>query len=182
MSDVRLIEPTDELEASHRSFVAEMRAADNELIPWVLGVPHETFAAYVKQLRNAALGVGIPEGKVAHATYWLVETCDGGQREIVAVTNVRCELNEALRRHGGHVGYGVRPSARRRGFATMILGLALDELRKRGVARALVTCGESNTASAKAIMRNGGVLEGAQFEPELGCVVTRYWIDVNAAT
>jgi predicted acetyltransferase len=179
---LHLIEPTVDLEASHRSFVAEMRAAGEELIPWVLAFPSESFAEYVAQLRDAARGIGIAEGKVPHATYWLVETRDDGLREIVAVANVRFELNETLLSHGGHVGYGVRPSARRRGFATTILRLALTELQARGIDRVLVTCDPSNTGSAKAIGRNGGVLAKTEFIPELGRVVARYWIDLIPAT
>jgi predicted acetyltransferase len=186
MSDVRtelrLVEPSVEFEASHRSFVAEVRAAGEELIPWVLALPSESFADYVAQLRDAVRGIGIAEGKVPHATYWLVETRDDGKREIVAVANVRFELNETLLRHGGHVGYGVRRSARRRGFATTILRLALAELRVRGIERALVTCDASNTGSAKAIAHNGGVLAETEFLPDLGRVVARYWIDLNPAT
>jgi predicted acetyltransferase len=178
---LRLVEPTVEFESSHRSFVAEVRAAGEELIPWVLAFSSNSFADYVAQLRDAARGLGIAEGKVPHATYWLVETRDDGRREIVAVANVRFELNEQLIRHGGHVGYGVRPSARRRGFATTILRLALAELQARGIGRALVTCEPSNTGSAKAIARNGGVLAEIEFLPELARDVARYWIDLNPA-
>jgi predicted acetyltransferase len=180
-TELQLAEPSVELEASHRSFVAEVRAAGEELIPWVLAFPSESFADYVAQLRDAARGIGISEGKVSHATYWLVETRDDGPREIVAVANVRFELNDQLLRHGGHVGYGVRPSARRRGFATTILQLALAELRARGIDRALVTCDPSNTGSAKAIAHNGGVLAEIEFLPELEHDVARYWIDLIPA-
>jgi predicted acetyltransferase len=170
-SRVRLVERTIEFEASHRSFVDEMRSTDGELIPWVLAWPNEAFADYVAKLRAAARGLGIGAGKVPHVTYWLLEMNANGPAEIVAVANIRFRLNDTLLRHGGHVGYGVRPSARLRGFATTILRMALGELRMNGVSRALLTCAETNIASAKTIVRNGGVLSETEFISELGCTV-----------
>jgi predicted acetyltransferase len=76
----------------------------------------------------------------------------------------------------GHIGYGIRPSARRRGLATWALSQILDEARTAGLDRALVVCAVDNLASAKTIERCGGVFESVQdstFGP-----VRRYWIDL----
>ncbi|WP_406215928.1 GNAT family N-acetyltransferase [Streptomyces canus] len=71
---------------------------------------------------------------------------------------------------GGHIGYVVRPGARRRGHATAMLAAALPVCRQLGIARALVTCDAGNTASRKVIEANGG-----EFEDRRG-VKLRYWI------
>ncbi|MFE2727840.1 GNAT family N-acetyltransferase [Kitasatospora sp. NPDC059327] len=74
----------------------------------------------------------------------------------------------------GHIGYGIRPSARRRGLAGWALGRMLDEARRVGLRRLLVTCAVDNLASAKTITRHGGVLDDVRdtgFGP-----VRRYWI------
>nr|WP_319464069.1 GNAT family N-acetyltransferase [Micromonospora sp. RTP1Z1] len=76
--------------------------------------------------------------------------------------------------YGGHIGYGVRPSARRRGVATFALGVALSEAARRGIDPVLVTCDDDNTASARIIERHGGVLEDVR-DTELGRI-RRYWI------
>ena len=74
----------------------------------------------------------------------------------------------------GHIGYGIRPSARRRGLATWALGRMLGEARLLGLDRVLVICAVDNIASAKTIERHGGVLEDVR-ETELG-TARRYWI------
>ena len=118
----------------------------------------------------------MPPGFVAHSTYWLVH---GG--EVVGVSNIRHALTPALRREGGHIGYGIRPAARRRGFATEILRRSLERARDLGIDEALVTCGKANVASARAILRNGGVLASEEHLPERGEIVQRWLVDNRRA-
>lgn len=125
------------------------------------------FAAWVERLRGEADGAG--EGRVPATYWWIVD----GDRYLGAIT-LRHELTDFLLRAGGHIGYGIRPSARGRGLATWALGAVLDEARRRGLHRVLVTCAEYNIASARTIERNGGVLEDVR-DTELGRV-RRYWI------
>lgn len=93
----------------------------------------------------------------------------------VGAVNIRHYLNEGLRRTGGHIGDGIRPGERRKGYATAMLALALKECKKLGIDRVLVCCDKDNIGSAKAIVKNGGVLENEVEED--GHVVQRYWID-----
>lgn len=78
---------------------------------------------------------------------------------------------------GGHIGYGVRPSARGRGVATWALGAVLPLAAARGLDRVLVTCADGNAASARVIERHGGVLEDVR-DTELGRT-RRYWITLS---
>jgi predicted acetyltransferase len=80
-------------------------------------------------------------------------------------------------KRAGHIGYGIRPSARRRGLATWALGRILDEARVLGMDRVLVVCAADNVASAKTIGRHGGVLEGIR-DTEFG-PARRYWIKIG---
>lgn len=77
-------------------------------------------------------------------------------------------------RWAGHVGYGIRPSARGRGLAIWALGRMLDEARAVGMDRLPAVCAVDNDASARTIERCGGVLEGVR-DAALGSV-QRYWI------
>ena len=101
---------------------------------------------------------------------WLV---DNG--EFIGSLSLRHRLNENLLKMGGHIGYSIRPSARKRGYGTKILELALPIAKSLGIDKVLVTCDDDNTGSAKIIEKNGGVLEN-KVEHE-GKLKRRYWIE-----
>ena len=94
---------------------------------------------------------------------------------LVGRVSVRFTLTPWLRDFGGHVGYGVRPAHRRRGYASAMLRQALVVARAEGVDPVLVTCDDGNTGSATVIERAGGVLEDVRPDPA-GGAKRRYWI------
>ncbi|MGO4369760.1 GNAT family N-acetyltransferase, partial [Paenibacillus sp. MCAF20] len=106
------------------------------------------------------------------STYWLV----GEQGLLLGVVNIRHALTPFLLERGGHIGYGIRPSERRKGYAGELLRLSLIEAKHLGINRVLVVCDESNTASAKTILKNGGIPD-RDFVEEDGNVIRRFWID-----
>lgn len=123
------------------------------------------FAAWV-----GALAGGRPlPGRVPCTYWWIVE----GDTVLGAIS-LRHELNDFLLRAGGHIGYGIRPSARGRGLATWALGEALTEAHQLGLPRVLVSCHVTNIASRRTIEHHGGVLEDTR-DTELGRV-HRFWI------
>lgn len=95
-----------------------------------------------------------PEGYVPSTELWWVEG-----DEFLGRIGIRHRLTPALLEMGGHIGYDVRPSARRRGHATAMLRAALVLARDLGIGPALVTCDVANVGSRAVIERNGGVLE-----------------------
>ncbi|GAB3410369.1 GNAT family N-acetyltransferase [Flindersiella endophytica] len=130
----------------------------------------EGFAAWIERLRRQSDPAIPAEPGRVHATYWWVVE-DG---TYLGAISLRHELNDFLLRAGGHIGYGIRPSARRRGLASFAVSAVLDEARTLGLARVLITCDDSNVGSARTIERNGGVLEDIR-DTELGHT-RRYWI------
>jgi len=98
--------------------------------------------------------------------------------KIIGTIAVRHYLNDSLLKSGGHIGYGIRPSERRKGYGTKMLALALEKCRKFGIEKALVTCDKVNIASAKTAMRNGGVLEN-EITEDSGNILQRYWITLE---
>ena len=96
---------------------------------------------------------------------------------MVGAVNIRHYLNEALLLNGGHIGDGVRPSERRKGIATKMIALALEECRKLGIEKVLMVCDKENIGSAKSIQLNGGILENEVAVD--GIVEQRYWISLG---
>ena len=98
--------------------------------------------------------------------------------KIVGTIQIRHYLNEYLLKFGGHIGYGVRPSERRKGYATKMLSLALGECKRLGIERVLITCDKDNVGSARTIQKNGGVLEN-ELTDDSGEIHQRYWIEIR---
>lgn len=78
--------------------------------------------------------------------------------------------------NGGHIGDGVRPSERRKGIATQIIGMSLKECKRFGISKVLLVCNKDNIGSAKSIKNNGGILENEIVAD--GIVMQRYWIRI----
>ena len=168
----RFEQPHGALADSYRAMVAEMRTEGEDLIPFPLSFDNQDFAAFLAKLAASSRGEGIPADFVANTTFWLVDE----RSEVVAVSNLRHALTPKLRIEGGHIGYGVRPSARRRGHATEILRRTLAEARAKGIDEALVTCSAANAGSRATILRCRGRLDSEEYVKSRGEVVQRYWI------
>ena len=166
-----LVKPDVGLQDEYLSFYREWKESGEQLIPWVISKDPSDFAQMVKWLQDNERGENIPEGWVPDSTYWLV----ADERRIVGAVNIRHALTERLFNAGGHIGYGIRPSERGKGYATELLRLALEKTRELGLTDILVVCDESNLASEKVIQKNGGVPD-TPFVEEDGNVVKRYWI------
>lgn len=102
---------------------------------------------------------------------------DEDRNRLLGAVDIRHYLTDRLLVTGGHIGDGIRPSERRKGYGTKIIALALLECKKMGIDKVLITCNSSNIGSRKAILANGGVLENI-IEDEDG-PLERYWITIK---
>ena len=112
------------------------------------------------------------DGKVPDSVFFLL---DEERDRLLGAVDIRHYLNDVLLREGGHIGDGIRPGERRKGYGTEIVRLALIECEKLGIDRVLMTCDRDNVGSAKTIINNGGVLENEIVNSE-GVIEQRYWI------
>ncbi len=174
---LRLVDPNVQYKASFLHLVADFELMGEKTFEKVADLMRMNFAAYVRGLENAAKGIGLPEGFVPYNAYWLVR--EG--RDVVGVSHFRHHLTPNLRVEGGHIGYSIAPSERRKGYGTRILSLTLERVRAFGLARVMVTCDTDNVASAKIIERNGGHLARYTTSERSSKQVSVYWIEWEAS-
>ena len=163
------------LERKYRRHLEEMLeewyGSGEKIVPYsIRRLDYRDFEHY---LQNLEIQDGSPE-VVPDSTFFCL---DEAQDIFVGAVNIRHFLNEALLLNGGHIGDGVRPSQRRKGIATAMIALALEECRKLGLDRVLMVCDKENIGSAKSIQKNGGILENEVVVN--GVIEQRYWIDLR---
>ncbi|WP_161526869.1 GNAT family N-acetyltransferase [Enterococcus sp. JM9B] len=121
----------------------------------------------LEQLRSPTT----PSGKVPGIQFLAIDE----DQKIIGMLNLRLRLNDYLLNFGGHIGYAIRPDERKQGYGTKVLALGLQEAKKNGIKRILVTCKETNQASARVIEKNYGRLEDKRLNHEKQ-LMRRYWI------
>ena len=157
--------------ATFRAAVREFSASNKEM-PFAFDYNEAgNFDEYVKKLEDWTQGKNLSEGHVPHS--YLVGAVDD---RIIGRISIRHELNPFLERIGGHIGYAIVPSARKRGYATELLRQGLLYCRTLGLEKVLITCDLGNTGSRRVIEKNGGIFEGITNEPDLKIQKRRFWI------
>lgn len=173
--ELKLMDPCPELREDFISMCREYITRGNAWERNVYSDAERDFERYLRRVEEIAGGLNLPPGWVPQYTYWLVRN----GRRIVAVSHLRPNLNERGLYEEGHIGYGTRPSQRRKGYATQLCRLTLLKAREFGLRRVLITCDADNFASARVIERNGGQLENQVPSRETGKLKSRYWVELE---
>lgn len=168
----RLVLPEAAYKDSYIAAVYEYICAGHRDL-WQPEILRANFDEYLQTLRDKE---SAPLAGMAPATlYWLV--APGGI--YVGELDLRHVLTDDLRRFGGHIGYSIRPSLRRRGYGRLICRLGIEEARARGIGDILITCADDNIASRKIIEANGGMLID-RIEAGQPVLTRRYWVRAAA--
>lgn len=115
-------------------------------------------------------------GKYASSTtYWLY---NDETNVLLGASNLRHYLTEDGLKLWGHIGYGIRPSERKKGYATELLRMTMTEAKKKNIDKVLLGAYIGNIGSWKVMEKCGGKLENIVIEEETGLPVKRYWIDI----
>ena len=167
--NLELVKLTKAYKSQLFEMMDEWSGTGEKIIPYVIRkTDYHDFENYLEniELKEAR------DGLVPDSTFFCLDI----ERNIfVGAVNIRHYLNKSLLLTGGHVGDGVRPSERRKGISTQMIGLALVECKKLGINNVLMVCDKENIGSAKSIINNGGVLENEIVVD--GIVEQRYWIE-----
>lgn len=166
--NIKLVKLTSQYKKQLFDIMDEWTSANEKIIPTAIAInDYHDFDYYMNHLcRDKEINGIVPE-----TTFFCLDI----DRDIfVGAVTVRHYLTERLL-NAGLIGDGIRPSERRKGYGSAMIGLALLEAKKFGINKVLMCCAKRNIASAKSIMNNGGVLEN---EVETGGIIKqRYWID-----
>jgi len=166
-----LVRLSEEYRSHLNDMMDEWTLKNEEIVPYsIRRIDYRDFYRYLQSFEEEQEGL---PGFVPATTLFALDT----ERDIfVGAVNIRHRLNERLLLNGGHIGDGVRPSERRKRYATKMIALALGECRKLKLDSVLMVCDKQNIGSAKSIINNGGVLEN-EIEVD-GNIEQRYWISL----
>ena len=132
--------------------------------------PDEWFA-FVEAVKRPETA---PDGMVPALQFIYVRESD---ERIVGMIQIRLRFNEYLEKYAGHIGYSVRPSERRKGFASAMLREAKPICASLGIRKVLISCAADNEGSRRTILKNGGVYESTVYLAERDLYLESYWID-----
>lgn len=167
---ITFVLPTEKNEADVTAFYKEFERTGTTCIGYN---GHENYAAWLLGMQNRKTGKNLPAHFVRENFY----LCYDGD-DMVGVFSLKFELTPFLYNYGGHIGYAVKPSRRRRGFATEILKQGLKTAKAFGFDRMLLICDEDNVASEKTILKCGGKFENTLFDEDEQVNVKRFWIEL----
>jgi len=172
--DLKLIKPTKNFEVEFKKTIEEFRSVGENNIESMYTRCGDNFDVYLQKTLQAEGGVGLPEGFVPYTSYWTVLQ----NERIIGFCNFRHYLTSFLKIEGGHIGYSIRPSERKKGYGKRQLALMLEECRWMSYSRVMITCDFDNVGSYKIIEANGGKLTGNAISPRSQKKVLQFWIDL----
>ena len=169
------IQPTIEYVDELRDYRQEFLDAGNSMDGCGPLRRFEDPADWLKEIEKYMHPETVPEGLVQATQFICVRKSD---RKILGMLQVRHTFNEYLEKYAGHIGYAVRPSERRKGYAKWMLAQGLAFCREIGLTRVLICCKTENEANRRTILANGGIYDKTVYETERQIELERYWIDL----
>lgn len=174
--ELKLVFPTEEYKEQMEAYLKEhFEYGEYELAGDGSLDKIKNFDEWLIKVKKDVLEENIEKNRIPATLFLGVRKSDN---RVVGTIQIRHKLNDSLLRNYGHVGDGVRPSERRKGYATEMIRLGLEECRKIGIDRVLMICYKDNIASKKSIINNGGILEN-EVLTENKKINQRYWISLK---
>lgn len=175
MEGLELILPTAEYKTQIEKYKQDMLDADSSM-DGCGSLKNDDFETWLKKCNDWREGKNLPEGYVPATQYICVRKLDN---KVVGMLQIRHTLSDFLLNFGGHVGDSIAVDERNKGYGKTLLGLGLKKCKELGIDRVLVTCKDTNIASRKCILANGGQYEDTRTIKEENINLERYWIDIT---
>lgn len=174
MSRLTLVIPTPKYEKQILEYKKEF-LENGDSMDGTAGLRNiETFDEWYNLLCANAKGETLIDGFVPATLYMAVSN---DNNRLIGMIDIRHYLNKYLLNFGGHIGYSIRKSERQKGYASEMLGLALEKCKELKLEKVLITCSKNNIASAKTMIKNGAQLENEIREEN--DIIQRYWITLS---
>jgi len=166
--------PEKKHEKEHMNMLQDFLDNKEEIIPFSANLQEwETYDGFLERTKNRREGRNLEPGEVRSILYSLIDD----DEKVVWVITIRPELNDGLRFNAGNIGYSVKYSERRKGYATTWLALALQKCKELWLEKVLLTCRKDNIGSLKTIIKNWWIRD-SEYENE-GHTKERYWIPIT---
>lgn len=172
---LRMVIPTMEYEKEIQNFRQEFVIRGGDMDGCLSLRRMDDISQWIKQVEDFSSPDTCPEEYVPLTQFICLRERD---YKIVGVIQVRHYLNDFCERYGGHIGYSVCHSERKKGYATAMLNEVLTICGELGLEKILIICLKENEASKKVIRKNGGVYESTVYEPTNKVYLERYWVTI----
>ena len=176
MEEFMLIRPTDEYAAQLMEYRQEFLDAGDSMDGCGPLRRYENPEEYIQLCRDYEDPATVPAHLVPATQLLFIRKCDD---KLVGMLQIRHCFNDYLEKYSGNIGYSVRPSERRKGYAKQMLKAALPFCRELGLDKVLISCIDGNIGSEKTILANGGVYESTVHEPDRNIDLKRFWITIE---
>ena len=174
MSKLNLVFPSEEYKNQIISYKEEFILNNDSMDGTSNLISYENIDEWLEKLKRNLKEETVDKELVPATTYLVIREDD---KRLVGMIDIRHKLNDYLLNFGGHIGYSVRKTERRKGYATEMLKLSLEKCKELNIEKVLITCSKENIPSAKTILNNNGILEN---EIKNGDKITqRYWINLK---
>ena len=173
---INLVKPNKKYYKQYKEMMDEWVMEGSRIAPWPLQLKYHTeqyFDEMIERVEEVEKGVNLGE-YASSTTYWLY---DEENNKILGASNLRHYLTQEGLKTWGHIGYGIRPSERNKGYATKLLKLTLIEAKNISVDKVLLGAYTGNIASWKVMEKCNGKYENTVIEEETGLPIKRYWIE-----
>jgi len=173
MEELELIFPTEQYREQIEKYKQDMLDAGSSM-DGCGSLRNDDFDTWLKKCKDWRVGKNLPEGFVPSTQYICIRKTDN---KIIGMFQIRHELSDFLMNYGGHAGDSVAVDERNKGYGKKLLALGLEKCKELGIKKVLLTCKDTNTASRKCILANGGQYEDTRSLESEKINLERYWIE-----